>query len=484
MSRLTEIFGVPSLTHVDDYLEHHAKAAPTKAAVVFETEMLTYADLDALVTEKAGALAALLGTSRQKIVGLFMPNGLDYVIAYLAVIRSGHIALPIDVIFKPLEINAVIHQMRPKLILTDNQGKGRLATLTEAVLRLDDLPPRSTKKVDFLRLPADQQITSLLFTSGTTGHPKAAPHTHANDLWNIKVCSRVWGWDSRETLLVSLRLSHWYGLVMGLTGSLYHGNSLYLQAGFDPEQTLKELASGRISHFPHTPYAYAKMLETAGDYDLSAVRLLISGSAPLPPPVWEAFKQRFGYEIIECYGSSETGRIAANDLSDRQPGSAGLILPEVEARLSSRGELLIRSPGVFPGYWHNQTATRVASEPGGWWHTGDLGEINGQRLYLRGRSHEVIRRFGYTVSPRDVEWAMHQCPEVSEIHVVGRSRADSPSDELVYFVVARGSEGKIQDFYKTNLPSVWRPDQVIFLDGLPRTAMGKVSLPKLRAMLK
>ncbi len=132
---------MPSLTHVDDYLEHHAKAAPTKAAVVFETEMLTYADLDALVTEKAGALAALLGTSRQKIVGLFMPNGLDYVVAYLAVIRSGHIALPIDVIFKPLEINAVIHQMRPKLILTDNQGKGRLATLTEVVLRLDDLPP-------------------------------------------------------------------------------------------------------------------------------------------------------------------------------------------------------------------------------------------------------------------------------------------------------------------------------------------------------
>ncbi len=484
ISRLTGGFGLSQLSHIDDLLRHHSVAQPSKPAVIFGDSQLSYSRLETLVEAGAVTLSSRLGNSRQKVVGLLMPNSLDYVVAYLSIVRSGHIALPIDVIYKPLELEAIAGQMKPELILTDLNGKKRLEALSFPVLTADQLAAPSSGETKFLRLPADRQIASLLFTSGTTGQPKAAPYTHANHLWNIKVCSQVWDWTAADSLLISLRLSHWYGLVMGLSGALYHGNTLYLQDKFDAVSTLEELASGRISHFTHTPYAYAKMLERPGEFDISAVRLLISGSAPLPPSIWDGFKKRFGKEIIECYGSSETGRIVANTVDDRQPGSAGLVLPEVDLKINPHGEVLVKSPGVFPGYWKNASATKAAMGPGGWWRTGDLGELNGQRLYLRGRRHETIRRYGYMISPRDIEWAMHQCTEVDEIHVLGRSVPNSPDDELIYFVVPKGRQTQIHDFYQANLPSVWRPDEVIFLDQLPRTHNGKVSIATLKAMLK
>jgi acyl-CoA synthetase (AMP-forming)/AMP-acid ligase II len=281
---------------------------------------------------------------------------------------------------------------------------------------------------------------------------------------------------------MSLKLSHWYGLCMGITGWLYHGNTFYLQESFDAEASLMALASGDISLFSHTPYAYAKMLEVEGDYDLSGVRLCISGSAPLPPDTWTRFKERFGTEIVECYGSSETGRIAANSLAHPASGTPGKLLSGVETRFSEENELLVKSPGLFPGYFLNTEATRENLDRDGYWNTGDIAELRDEYLFLKGRRQETIRKMGYTISPRDIEWALLKADGVVECAVVGQATAGG-DDKIVYFIAGRITEEELKSYASANLPSVWRPDRVVMLEKLPRSPAGKVLLPELRGML-
>jgi len=354
------------------------------------------------------------------------------------------------------------------------------------VIDVKDFPTTPpAEEVAYLRLPLNEQIASLLFTSGTTGRPKVVPLTHANHIWNIVTCSEVWQWDSRDTQLMSARLSHMLGVMMGLSGMLYHGGTMYLQDRFNAEETLSALASGKGSIFTHGPLVYARLSEVANPerYDLSGVRLFISGSGPLPPPLWQKFKDIFGHEILEVYGTTETGRIASNLLNERIPGSPGRPLPGVEVSFDDHGQVMVRSGGVFPGYLGNPEATRAASGGDGFWKTGDLGEMHDGRLVLKGRLNERIRKMGYTVSPRDVEWALAKDARIKEVLVMGVPQPGGADDRLVYFLVGEIDALAVREFCAANLPSVWRPDQIIILDALPRTRTGKPQLAKLRAML-
>lgn len=478
---------MPRPTHLDDYLRQNASRMPDKPALAVQGKTLTWAELEGLVDHAAAAMAERLSGRKQMVVGLLMPNSWQYVVAYLAIIRRGHIALPIDVIYKPLEIDAIVNQIKPRFVISDLINYDRLDDGLAPRVLMDDIlsAPAPKRPGPALRLPANQQIASLIFTSGTTGKPKAAPYTHANHIWNIEACSKLWGWNSDDSLLVSLRLSHWYGLVMGLSGALYHGNTMHLQDRFSAEDTLKALASGKITLFTHGPSVYTRLLEVpdAVSYDLSAVRLFISGSGPLSPSVWRRFKKTFGAEILEVYGSSETGRIASNLPADKQPGSPGRIIPGVHVKISQEGEVLVKSPGVFPGYWHNAEATQQSQAPGGWWRTNDAGEIKAGRLYLRGRLQETIRKNGYTVSPRDVEWALHNFAPIREAYVVGHRSGETQGDEIIYFLVADADVSEINEFCRANLPSVWRPDKIILLDSLPLNVNGKPHLAELKAMV-
>lgn len=435
------------------------------------------------VDRVAAGLGGYLNRDEQQVAGLLFANGWEFVVAYLAILQTGHIALPLDPTYKELELNAVVEQVEPELIISDCAYRTKLSQ-GKTVL-MDELQ-KPDGKVHKLRLGPEKQIASLTFTSGTTGRPKLAPYTHANHIWNIIVCSKVWGWTAKDSLLLSLPLSHWYGLVMGLSGALYHGNTLYIDEWFDPAASLRTLASGKISMFTHFPLAYLEMLQTnpAEKYDLSKVRVMISGGAPLPPGTAHQFKQRFGADILETYGSSESGRIAANTAADHQSGSPGSVLPGVNLKLSSSGEVLIKSPGVFPGYFHNPAATRKNLDADGWWHTGDIGKLEGRRLFLKGRVQEKIRRFGYSLSPRDIEWALLKFNKISAVHVMGRQRPDQPNDELIYFVNGDASVEEIRMFCKANLPYAWRSDRIIIMDTIPKTRSGKTRLTALQSLLE
>ena len=451
--------------------------------MVYDGQTVSWAELWREVQANSRFFSAELGHREQKIVSLLMTNSIEFVITYLAVVHAGHIVLPIDPVYKKLEIDAILDNMLPAMLIVHQTYAEQVGPHDFPILYYDKLSLQKKQESKILRMEAAKQIASITFTSGTSGNPKAVPNTHFNHIWNIKVCSKAWDWTAEDTLLITLPLSHWYGIVMGLSGCMYHGNTLYLkQQSFDTTAILEELQSGRISLFTHAPVAYMKMLEVEGDYDLSKVRLFISGSAPFPPKLWQDFKNRFKVEVLETYGSSETGRIAANTIKQCMLGSPGKVLPEVDLRLSHENEVLIKSGGVCPGYWNNPQATKQSMTLEGYWRTGDIGELKQEYLFLKGRVQERIRKFGYTISPRDVEWALLENPTVKEVFVLGRQRPDQPNDEIYFFVSGATIQEDLINYCKANLPFSWRPDKIIFVKAIPRTRNGKPNVAKLKAM--
>jgi malonyl-CoA/methylmalonyl-CoA synthetase len=463
-----------------------AESSPNKAAVLFEGDTISYGELYERVEIAASYFSKRLGSEKQQVVALLATNSIDFIICHLAILHAGHITMPLDPVFKKLEVDAIIERMRPAMLVFQDRYSDKFSARED----IDMIPVQTLLKNEdtannesYLRFSPHEQVATITFTSGTSGQPKGVPNTHSNHAWNIYACSKVWDWTADDNLLITLPLSHMHGLVIGLSGTIYHGNTMYLhQQSFDTEAVLSELASGKISLFTHGPIAYAKMLEAEGDYDISPVRLLISGSAPLPPSLWREFKHRYGVEIIETYGTSETGRIAGNPPADKRLGTPGRPMPDVNVKFGAGGEIEVKSPGVFPGYWNNPEATAAALTADGYWRTGDIGELKDGYMYLKGRLQERIRKFGYTVSPRDVEWALLENPNIKEAFVMGTHTVGEPDDKIVYFINGDISDSELEAYCKQNLPFSWRPDRIIMIDSLPRTKNGKPYLSRLKEM--
>ena len=236
----------------------------------------------------------------------------------------------------------------------------------------------------------------------------------------------------------------------------------------------------------HVPIAYSKLVEhnVNETYDLSKVRLFVSGSSYLPPAIWEHFKARFHQEILERYGASEMGFLTSNVLDSRIPGCVGKPLDGVVIEIQKSGEIAMSSPGLFNGYWQNDEATEAHRLENGLWLSGDIGELDSDgKLHLKGRVQEKMKKFGYTVYPRDVEWALMQNDKVLDAVVMSVQSEGSLNDEFVYFAVGDITEAEIFSFSKQNMPNFWRPDTVFILDAIPRTGRAsKPALKELRAM--
>ncbi|MGB4759015.1 MAG: class I adenylate-forming enzyme family protein [Candidatus Saccharimonadales bacterium] len=478
-------------THIYDYLHKQALDRPDKPALICDDRTLTFKELSDEVNQMAAYMANQIGEQTgQQVVALLLSNSWQFVVAHLGTLQAGHIVMPIDPTYKKLEVSGITDQQKPVHVITTKALASEFDP-SLPITTIDDLPWRGAKTdLAFLRLPADKQAATLLFTSGTTGKPKITAYSHSNHMWNSSVVAPLWKWNDADTILLSTPLSHWHGLAVILNGALLIGNTVYIQERFDPEKTLTKLASGDITLYMHVPIAYYKMVEHAPEktYDLSKVRLFVSGSSYLPPDIWQQFKDRFGHEILERYGSSETGLIASNPLDERLPGSVGYVLPGVELRIQEDGEIAMKSPGLFMGYYGNPEATAAKTIEDGFWLTGDIGDFeNGDktaRFKLRGRVQEKMKKNGYTLFPRDLEWAIMHNEHVADAFVLGLTGENALSDTLVYFLVTDLSEAEIQAYCKENLPAAWRPDRIVFLPEIPKSPAGKPKLAKLKESLK
>ncbi len=285
----------------------------------------------------------------------------------------------------------------------------------------------------------------------------------------------AWRWSADDRLVLTLPLFHMHGLGVGVHGTLLTGASMAI-APFSPDGVLDLAAAERATLFFGVPTMYVRLAASERVGELARLRLCVSGSAALAADVWRALAERGSQRVIERYGMTETFMNTSNPYAaDRRPGSVGIPLPGVEARLADNDEICVRGPNVLRSYWERPDATADAFRDG-WFLTGDIGEFDPDG-YLRivGRSKDLIITGGFNVYPREIEELLAEHPAVTEAAVAGE-----PSDEwgetVVAYVVAAEpvGEAELLEWCATRLAKYKRPRQVRFLDALPRNALGKV----------
>ena len=489
---------------------------PDKTALEFidpPLQRLTYEELDELV-DRTAAYLQKLGVGSGDRVALQLSKSLEFIFLHLATIRLEAITLPLNLAYPPDELKYFLEDSGAKLFfgLESSREKiqsilSELPDLQECVF-LDPSKPdefqlritnyQSLSDFDTLSTTDTDDTAVIIYTSGTTGRPKGAEITHGNLISNLDALHEAWGWRADDVLLHVLPIFHVHGLFVALHGALHAGATTLIMREFNAQKTLDLLSSGQCTVFMAVPTIHKRLLDVpnADQFDLSHVRLITSGSDRLPDEVFAGFQNTFGYTLLERYGMTETGMNCSNPLNgDRRIGSVGLPLPGVEVRIvhsetgetlpdGEIGDLQLRGPNVFKGYWRQPDQTSASFSTDGWFKTGDLGfrETDGY-ITLCGRSKDLIISGGLNIYPPEVERVIVEHPAVNACAVIGCPDPEWGEKVTAVVVLNKGesvSGEELIRFCREKLAPYKSPKSIVFRDDLPRNAMGKVQKVELR----
>jgi malonyl-CoA/methylmalonyl-CoA synthetase len=466
----------------------------------------SHAELHA-AAERWAAMLLARGVEPGERVALWLGNREETVLAYLAALRLGAVAVPLNLAYRRGELAHVLADATPRLLLTDREQLAILDEIGRDVLGgvplalVEELAEEAPAQGD-ASLPAanvrGDDLAMLLYTSGTTGRSKGAMLTHNNLLATVTGLMAAWAWEPRDRLLLTLPIFHTHGLVVGLFTALCAGASVRLRRRFDAAAVIAELATGGATLFFGVPTMYVRLVEAlqaegAGER-LRNVRLFCCGSAPLAAETFHGFAAATGHQILERYGMTETGMLLSNPYAgERLPGTVGTPLPGVSLRIVDRedrdlpagdeGELLVRGSNVFAGYWRDLAKTAesfaVDEEGNHWFRTGDLGRVDPAtgHVTLLGRGRELILRGGFNVYPREVEEVLELFPAVREAAVVGRPHPEWGEVPVAFLVAATNvevDETALLAHCSTELARFKVPVAFRYVEALPRNALGKV----------
>jgi malonyl-CoA/methylmalonyl-CoA synthetase len=407
----------------------------------------------------------------------------EFVIAYIAALRAGLTVVPINPAYTRSEVARIVRACTPAAAAVDSDERSgwvREAAEPGLIVFGTSLDLAEGSEIDLDN--ADAGDTAILvFTSGTTGQPKGVPLSHANLLSSATAVNLAWRWAPDDRLLLTLPLFHVHGLGVGLNGTLCAGAAAVLRARFDAADVAENCRRGATLFFG-VPAMYQRLASTGGAEALGALRLIVSGSAPLSADLAREIAAAAGQIPLERYGMSETVMLAGNPYEgERRPGTVGFPFPGVELRLADNAEVQVRGPNVIDRYLDQPEATAEAFTDDGWFRTGDLGELDADGyLRLVGRSKELIISGGYNVYPREVEEALATHPAVREAAVIGRPSERWGEEVTAVVVVAGGlTEDELRDFASKRLAPYKVPKRIEFATELPRNALGKVVRGKL-----
>jgi malonyl-CoA/methylmalonyl-CoA synthetase len=426
----------------------------------------TFGDLDARSNRVARVLKRR-GLAAGDRLGVYLPNRIEMIDLYLACIKLGVIFVPINILYREREISHILSDAEPKLHITEAELPELAA---EAAMQSDVL--------EAFPLEGDAPA-ALVYTSGTTGTSKGAILTHNNFAANALNLLTCWQITGRDRFLLALPLFHVHALGNGLHCWLISGCRMRLLERFEHQTATAQFLDFRPTLFFGVPTVYVRLLETPPDAANEigkAMRLFVSGSAPLPAQVLEEFRGLFGHTILERYGMTETLMNISNPYAgERRPGSVGLPLPGVSVRLDQTGELYLRGPNVFAGYWKRDQATAAAFEDG-WFKTGDVAERSSDGYYtLCGRKTDMIISGGFNIYPREIEEFLLEQEEVAEAAVV--AEPDQVRGEVpVAYLVMKGplDPSSLETRCREKLASFKIPRRFEAVEKLPRNALGKV----------
>lgn len=441
----------------------------------------TFGEIDARSNRMARALAAR-GLAKGDRLCVYLANRIEIIDLYLACVKSGIIFVPINILYRDREMSHILTDAEPKLLVTEKELP---ALCEEAARQPSDLPQVQIDGND----PA-----ALVYTSGTTGTSKGAILTHNNFAVNGASLIEAWRITADDRLLLAPPLFHVHALGNGLHCWLFSGCRMRLLERFDHQTAVQHFLDFRPTLFFGVPAMYVRLLETPPEIARQIgqrMRLFVSGSAPLPAHILEEFRTLFGHTILERYGMTETLMNLSNPYEgERRPGSVGMPLPGVIAKLvgtdgnevadGETGEVYLKGPNVFAGYWRREDATRAAFTDG-WFKTGDLAVRSPDGYYtLSGRRSDLIISGGFNIYPREIEEFLMEQPEVAEAAVVAepdRVRGEVPVAYIVWKqtpadvgALATSMDSRCRE----KLASFKIPRRFEAIDKLPRNALGKV----------
>ena len=471
-----------NLTHLFDVSLIGRRDSP---ALEFQGAEFTFGDLE----DRSNRLAHLFlhrGLRTGDRVCVYLANSVEMIDIYLACVKLGLIFVPINILYRGREIAHILQDAEPAAVISKEAFESPVPIWNTAELTSEAAAHPAARPA--ANIDGDSPA-GIIYTSGTTGTSKGAVLTHNNFAANAITLTACWQISANDRFLLALPLFHIHALGNGLHCWLLSGCRMRLLERFEHQKAAAEFLDFRPTLFFGVPTIYVRLLEIAevqareiGEF----MRLFVSGSAALPAQVLAEFEARFGHRILERYGMSETFMNIGNPyIGERRPGSIGLPFPGVSVRLldavhepvpyGETGELYVRGPNIFAGYWRREEATG-ASFYNGWFRTGDLATRSTDGYYtLCGRRSDLIISGGFNIYPREIEEFLQEQAEVSEAAVVGRPdrlRGEVP----VAFLVLKEPIGPeiLAARCRTHLASFKVPRDFIPVEKLPRNAMGKL----------
>ena len=504
----------------DAFVYTRAHRFPDRIAIHEDARTWTYGDLLALSAHVEAVLLDGAADLDEARVAFLVPPGGEWVAAQWAVWRAGGIAVPLAVSHPPAELAHVLDDAGASILIGHPAFADRVAPLVRGrgirfidtvswrEPRIPAAGPGSIESSLAPRVcPRGRRRAMIVYTSGSTGRPKGVVSTHAGISAQIRTLVNAWAWRPDDVALHVLPLHHVHGIVNLLSCSLWSGASCRFLPRFEPGAVWEQLAGGNTTVFMAVPTIYHRLIaawEEAGSAQREAwargarrLRLMVSGSAALPVPTLERWREITGHTLLERYGMTEIGMALSNPLDgERVAGTVGTPLPGVEARLTSEdgeaisaegeaGEIEIRGLQVFLEYWRRPDET-VAAFRAGWFRTGDIAVIEDGRWRILGRaSVDIIKTAGYKVSAIEIEDALRQHPLVADCAVVGVPDADTGERVCAAIVAWPGhalDPELLRTWAKDRLAPYKVPRDVRLVEALPRNAMGKVTKPALRTL--
>lgn len=486
--------------NVASILSGHPDSAP--ALIAPDDTVITYGELRSRVEAARGGLAAM-GVEAGDRVAIVLANTPSFVVSYFAVVGLGGVAVLCNPGSPQAELERELRSVTATFGIVGPAaaeaagriGLGAVVTADGAQLdgapQLDDLSGNGEAATEV----APSDLAVLVFTSGTAGPPKAAMLTHGNLLANIEQIQRHPGREVRsdDVAYGLLPLFHIFGLnvVLGLT--LSAGGCVVLRDSFDPVAASSDISRHGVTLVAGAPPMFAAWVAAAGhgvEADaFGKVRLAVSGAAPLSVETARAFQDHFAIPLREGYGLTEASPVVTSSLLDRpaKPGSVGVPLPGLEVRLVDEdgedalagdpGEIWVRGPNVFAGYWEDAKATATALAPGGWLRTGDVAVADDDgELWLVDRAKDLIIVSGFNVFPAEVEDVLKAHPDVADAAVIG-CPDDRTGERVQAFVVPRkpGLEtAALSAYCSQHLARYKCPSQIELVEALPHAASGKL----------
>jgi acyl-CoA synthetase (AMP-forming)/AMP-acid ligase II len=470
-----------------------ATAVPGRVAVTVDGEPVTHAELDQGAARVAGWLARRVRPGDRVLLAAAASVG--FVRCYLGALRAGAVVVLANPGYTAAELRHLVADSGPVLAFAD-PGPARLLAALRAggdpleTIDIRVLPDEASRTADVSAHPDDTAL--LAYTSGTTGRPKGVPLTHRQLAVSIRSAMAAWGWSGDDVLAHALPLYHQHGL-SGVHAALIAGGTVHVRSRFSPADLAGTILQTRASALFAVPTIYQALMDSAAvtAADFGSLRLAVCGSAPLSPSLADRLPGLLGRMPLIRYGTTESGLDVSNPLADPHGDTVGIPLPGVQVRIEggagpevdaapgADGEIEVRGPQVFAGYWHDPAGTQGPFTPDGWFRTGDIGAVDQAtgHLRIRGRIKEMIITGGLNVYPREVEIVLEAHPSVAEAAVAGLPH-EKWGEQVTAWVVLRDGhtfdEAGLIAHARTLLASYKCPKQVFQLAALPRNHVGKI----------